>query len=163
VLNEGDEYVNTTLVKVTLAAVDEGPSGIYRVCVGNEEGGPSPGLKWCYDYAISKSAVPLEEWCTVGFTYDSNKICAYFNGIFGQLPNNSFREEIEYLKGNSLNPYYHDRGIFNGGKDGAGFTVGARTHDLDQTPAYFHGLIGGLAIFDRALSAEEMLSLGKKI
>ena len=126
------------------------------------EGGPSPGLKWCYDYAISKSAVPLDEWSTVGFTYDSRNIRAYFNGLFSQLPNNDFREGIEYLKGNSLNPYHHDRGIFNAGKDGVGFTIGARTHDPNQTPAYFHGLIGGLVVFNRALSAEEMRLLGEK-
>ena len=28
------------------------------------------GLPWCADYAASRSEVPEEKWCSVGFTYD---------------------------------------------------------------------------------------------
>jgi hypothetical protein len=121
--------------------------------------------------------VPEEEWCTLGFTYDSKIIKAYLNGVCEPRsldPKQDRRTDRYFTKegpdggDRGMNPYYHGRGIFGydpekhaaskpGG--GADFTVAARY----AVGSYFReattGLFGGLAVFDRALSDEEMLQL----
>jgi hypothetical protein len=36
---------------------------------------------WCADYAATRSEVPEEQWCSLGFTYDGKYIRAYINGV----------------------------------------------------------------------------------
>lgn len=67
-----------------------------------------------------------------------------------------------------MNPYYHGRGIFKldpekhkdriGGSD---FTVGARYAVGSMLKEATIGKFGGLAVFDRALSDDEMMKLHK--
>ncbi|MCA9190819.1 MAG: hypothetical protein KDB03_03615 [Planctomycetales bacterium] len=134
---------------------------------------------WCADYAASVSEVPEEQWCTLGFTYDSQYIRAYVNGLMeprsleplkDRRSDRYFTEEGPGGRDRGMNPYFHGRGIFrydpilhsqskpSGGSD---FTVGARFAVGSFTRESTRGLFGGLAVFDRALSSDEMNALHK--
>jgi hypothetical protein len=135
------------------------------------------GLPWCADYAASVSRVPEEEWCTLGFTYDSRFIRAYINGVMEARapdPVKDNRTDPYFTKegpggaGRGMNPYYHGRGIFcfdpqrhartkpGGGSD---FTVGARYAVGSMLGEATKGRFGGLAVFNRALTDREMKAL----
>lgn len=148
----------------------------------SSEGGVSrradgSGLPWCADYAASKSQVPEKKWVTLGFTYDSKYIRAYFNGVMEERkvdPKKDKREDPYFAKEGpdgghrGINPYYHGRGIFaydpekhaktkpNGGAD---FTVAARMAVGSMLGEAMKGKIAGLAVFNRALTDEEMKKL----
>ena len=115
-------------------------------------GGPTTGYKYCMDAAIGQSIVPLNSWQCIGMTYDGQEIRVYLNGKLDK------RERF--------NPYPYVSGIFDGGPAGADFTVGAV-----ERPAYvddnfqehgavlannFYGYVGGLAVYVRALPAQDM-------
>lgn len=107
-------------------------------------GGPTPGHRWCMDASIGKSEIPLGEWQFVAFSYDGQHVRSYFNGILDERP--------------VRNPYYYPGGLFDGGADGADFTVGAvdRSHEIGN---FFVGSMGGLAIYNKALTDEEIYEL----
>lgn len=107
-------------------------------------GGPTPGEKYCIDVSIGKTPLPFGEWHYVGFSYDSRQIRSYLDG------NPDLSE--------GRNPYLYDQGIFDGGTDGADFTVGAVDRH-DEMGNYFVGGIRGIAIFDRALTDAEIAAL----
>ena len=148
----------------------------------SSEGGVSrrkdgTGLPWCADYAASKSTVTPGQWLTLGFTYDGQYIRAYFNGVMEerQVDAKADKRTDSYFANEGpggghrgINPYYHGRGIFKydpalhaqskpGG--GADFTVGARYAVGSMLGEALRGKIAGLAVFDRALTAEEMKAL----
>ncbi len=132
---------------------------------------------WCADYAASVSPVPVGQWVTLAFTYDSKYIRAYFNGVLEKReidPVKDKRSDPYFTKegpdggSRGMNPYYHGRGIFKydpakhaetkpGGA--ADFTVGARYAVGDMLGEAFRGRFGALAVFDRALSDEEVKAL----
>jgi len=107
-------------------------------------GGPTPGYKYCMDAAIGAAPVPFDQWVSVGMTYDGENARAYLNG------------RLDVREGR--NPYPYPGGLFNAGQDGADFTVGAVSRS-GEMGNWFTGLLGGLAIFNRALSDDEMKSL----
>ena len=107
-------------------------------------GGPTPGNRWCVDVSIGKQKVNFDEWTFIGFSYDSKKIKSYYNGLF------DVRE--------GTNPYDYKLGLFNGEKEGSDFTVGA-VNRSGVMGNFFAGQIGMLAIFDRALSDNEIMQL----
>ncbi|GAB2767288.1 hypothetical protein GCM10027275_06990 [Rhabdobacter roseus] len=104
-------------------------------------GGPTVGEKWCVDVSIGKSPVLLDEWTFVAMTYDGQQIRSYHNGRFDAHE--------------GRNPYAYPQGIFDGGEDGSDFTVGA-VHRLGQIGNDFCGDLSGLAVFDRALTDQEI-------
>lgn len=132
---------------------------------------------WCADYAATKQSVPEEKWCTLTFTYDGKYIKAYINGTFEprKLDPKKDRREDRYFTqegpdggDRGMNPYYHGKGIF--GYDpakhaeskpdgGADFTVGARYAVGSFLREATKGKFGGLAVFDRALTDDEVLQL----
>lgn len=107
-------------------------------------GGPTPGHPWCMDASIGATAVPREQWQFVAFTYDGHYARSYLNG--------KLDERAE------RNPYPYPGGLYDGGESGADFTVGAvdRLHEIGN---YYVGLLGGLAIYNRALTDAEMMEL----
>ncbi len=132
---------------------------------------------WCVDYAATRSKVPEDEWCTLAFTYDGKYIRAYINGAFEPRPLNPekdkrtdryFTKEGPNGKDRGMNPYYHGRGIFsydpkihakskpNGGSD---FTVGSRYAVGSPLREATKGRFCGLAVFNRALTDEEIRKL----
>lgn len=123
-------------------------------------GGPTPGFKYCMDAAIGATPVPFDRWQCVAISYDGSHARAYLNG---KLDHRGER-----------NPYHYPHGLFDGGTHGADFTVGAvsrpeRVEMVDGKPVEigsvqancFRGLLGGLAVFDRALSEQELLKLAE--
>ncbi len=134
-------------------------------------------LPWCGDYAATTEEVPEEEWCTLAFTYDGEYIKAYINGRFEERkldPVKDRRDDPYYTQegpdggDRGMNPYYHGRGIFcydaekhaeskpDGGSD---FTVGARYAVGSMLKEATIGRFGGLAVFNRALSDDEIRRL----
>jgi len=132
-------------------------------------------LPWNADYASSVSEVPEGRWCTMGFTYDSKWVRAYLNGIMEPReldPEKDHRTDRYFTKegpnggGRGMNPYYHGRGIFKYDPvlhatklAPADFTVGARHAGNSMFREAFRGKFGALAIFNRALTDEEMKAL----
>jgi len=134
---------------------------------------------WCCDYAVNVSEIPVGKWVTIGMTYDSKYLRAYYNGVMEERaihedPANDRRNDPYFLKEGpnggprGMNPYYHGKGIFkydpalhaqtkpDGGAD---FTVGACFAVGKRIGNPLKGRIGGLAIYNRALTDEEMMQL----
>jgi hypothetical protein len=123
----------------------------------SQTGKPTPPFPYSIDYSASKQAVVKGHWQFIAFTYDGQNICSYLNG------KTEVREPelINHTKGfpgypngiiHSKNPYFYPEGIGNNDSD---FTVGAVLLARGMGN-YFCGQIGGLAVFSRALSAEEI-------
>jgi len=126
----------------------------------SKTGKPTPPFPYSIDYSASKQPVPPNEWVCVAFTYDGNMIKSYVNGVFEARP----AELIDHTRGmtgypdgltQSKNPYFFPDGIGNNGSD---FTVGAVLLKSGMGNL-FTGKLGGLAVFDRALSATELTRL----
>ena len=119
-------------------------------------GGKSPGHNCCNDAASGATPVPYERWTMAAMTYDGAHIRAYLDG----------RLDL----GGARNPYAFAEGIHAGGDPAASdFTVGAvalpstsKGPHTDHTLGmgnWFTGLLGGLAVFDRALTDAELARL----
>jgi hypothetical protein len=108
-------------------------------------GGPTPGHRYCMDAAIGRTGVEYTEaWEFVGFTYDSMVARLYRNGCFDPRPTH--------------NPYPYPGGLFDGGSDGADFTVGA-VHRGGEMGNWFTGFLGGLIVCSSVLPPETIRSL----
>jgi hypothetical protein len=131
---------------------------------------------WCADYAAGKTTLPRDEWMTVGFTYDGQFIRAYFNGVLDAQDSDAERQKrtdpyftTEGPNGGprGINPFYHGRGIFvydaakhaNTKIAPSDFTVGSRLVMGGKLREALIGDMAGLAVFNRALSDEEMKTL----
>lgn len=126
----------------------------------SKTGKPTPPFPYSIDYSASKQIVPENEWCCIGFTYDGQYIKSYLNGIFEsreeELINNT-KGFSGYPDGliQSKNPYYFPDGI---GSNGSDFTVGS-VFVKGNMGNFYKGLIGGIAVFDRPLTEEEMIKI----
>jgi hypothetical protein len=126
----------------------------------SKTGKPTPPFPYSIDYSASKQTVAKNEWQCVAFMYDGKYIKSFLNGEFQprepELINNTkgFEGFPEGLT-QSKNPYYFPDGMGNNGSD---FTVGAVLLKSGMGN-FFNGLIGGLAVFDRALSENEVKNL----
>ena len=128
----------------------------------SKTGKPTPPFPYSLDYSASEQIVPINDWCCVSFTYDGEHIKSYMNGEF--RPRDP--ELIHHTKGfegfpqgltQSKNPFYFPDGI---GDNGSDFTVGA-VRLKDGMGNYFCGLIGGIAVFKRALRDDEIERLAR--
>ena len=127
-------------------------------------GKPTPPFPYSIDYSASRQPVPANEWVCIAFSYDGTQIKSYLNGVFeAREP-----ELIDHTTGfeghpngltQSKNPYVFPDGIGNNGSD---FTVGAVLLKAGMGNR-FRGQIGGLAVFDRALTEEEMRKLAEPL
>jgi hypothetical protein len=123
-------------------------------------GKPTPPFPYSIDYSASEQKVPKNVWCTVAFTYDGKFIKSYLNGVFKARDYELISNTIGfdgYPNGlfQNKNPYYFPDGPGNNGSD---FTVGAVLLKSGMGN-FFKGLIGGLAVFNRALSENEIKSI----
>jgi hypothetical protein len=123
-------------------------------------GKPTPPFPYSIDYSASKQTLEKSQWEFVAFTYDGEFIRSYLNGELKvrepELLKNTkgfpgYPEGITHSK----NPYFYPDGMGNNGSD---FTVGAVLLARGMGN-YFRGQIGGLAVFNRALSPEEITGL----
>ena len=136
-------------------------NGKNQVCGHiSKTGKPTSPFPYSIDYSASPQIVEKEKWQCIAFTYDGQWIKSYLNGKFEsrelELIDNTIGFE-GYPDGliQSKNPYYYPHGIGNNGSD---FTVGAVLLKAGMGN-FFKGLIGGLAVFERALTNEEIKSL----
>jgi len=125
-------------------------------------GKPTPPFPYSIDYSASAQEVPANTWACIAFTYDGQYIRSYVNGRFIARE----KELILNTKGfagypdgltQSKNPYYFPTGMGNNGSD---FTVGAVLLKKGMGN-FFKGQIGGLAVFNRALSAKQIRQLSQ--
>lgn len=123
-------------------------------------GKATPPFPYSIDYSASKQLVAKNEWSCIAFTYDGEYIKSYLNGDFEarepELINHT--EGFEgYPEGlvQSKNPYYFPDGL---GDNGSDFTVGAVLLAKGMGN-FFKGQIGGLVVFDQALTDEEVKDL----
>jgi hypothetical protein len=123
----------------------------------SKTGKPTAPFPYSIDYSASPQKIPLNEWVCVAFTYDGKNIRSFLNGKFESRES----ELIDHTIGfegypNGLtqvkNPYHYPDGIGNNGSD---FTIGAVSLKRG-IGNLFKGLIGGVAVYDRALSEMEM-------
>ncbi|WP_225726516.1 MULTISPECIES: LamG domain-containing protein [unclassified Nocardia] len=138
--------------------------GADRVCGHvSRTGGRSPGLPFSRDYSASDRVVPFQQWQFIGFTYDGDAITSYLDGIA-----DSYRGFTEPAPPDGLgltyakNPYRIPDGQGSAGMNDAPaeFTVGAVR--LTRGPGnHFAGEIGGIAVFDAALTGEQVRSLAR--
>jgi hypothetical protein len=104
-------------------------------------GGPTPGYEFCRTYSSGATDIPLHQWHCIAMRYDGHSSTVFVDG----------RLDTWTLR----NPFPYDEGLFDGGTDGESFTVGA-VHRNNEWGNFYGGLIGGLAVFDRALSDAEL-------
>ncbi len=123
-------------------------------------GKPTPPFPYSSDYAASKQKVKPGEWTFIAFTYDGTFIKSYVDGRFEKRE----MELIDHTTGfpgypdgmkQVKNPFYFPDGM---GDNGSDFTVGAVLLKAGMGN-FFKGLLGGLAVFDRALNEKEILSM----
>ena len=107
-------------------------------------GGTAPGNICCLTYASGGTEISTHTWTPVAMTYDGEAIRVYVQGRLDPCT--------------ASNPFPYPGGIFDSGPDGADFTVGAN-HAGGETRNFFAGALGGLAIFPRALSPNEIAAL----
>lgn len=109
-------------------------------------GGPTPGDNFCITYSSGATEIPMEGWQCLAMSYDGKSSRVYVNGKLDAWEH--------------YNPFPSPDGLCDGGEDGADFTVGA-VHRGGEWGNFFGGVIGGLAVFSRALDEEEMAALAK--
>lgn len=138
-------------------------NGKNQVCGHiSKTGRPTPPFPYSIDYSASKQEVTPNKWECIAFTYDGEFIRSYLNGEFEErepeLINNTqgFEGYPEGLK-QSKNPYYYPDGMGNNGSD---FTVGA-VRLKNGMGNFFKGQIGGLVIFNRVLTDDEIFEIYK--
>jgi len=122
----------------------------------SDVGGATPDRPFSFSYATGKSKIRKNTWYMIGYTYDHKAIKVYFNGKLD--------------KNGNYNPFYWDKPIYDGGKDGSDFTVAQRAtprwpeYPEKEEPGFkqgFGGVLGGLAVYNRALHADEIRKLYK--
>lgn len=127
----------------------------------SSHGGATPGYRFCMDAALGDTAVSFDEWHLLAITYDGTQAAAWLDGRLDA------RDPAGELGGN---PFTMPGGLLAGD---APFTVGAvtRPDQVTGTPEEgftevgssvanpFIGRLGGLAVFDRALTGEEIAAL----
>jgi len=109
-------------------------------------GGPTPGEKYCITYSSGATEIPLQKWTCIAMSYDGATSRVYVNGKLDAL--------------DDYNPFPAPGGLFDGKSEGSPFTVGA-VHRSNEWGNFFGGEIGGLAVFNRALSDAELEQLAK--
>jgi hypothetical protein len=116
-------------------------------------GGVTPGYPASRDYAASARRIPgTGGWRFVAFTYDGSQAIAYLDGLADPRPSFTDSNSSTYAK----NPYGFDAGLNR--TTAAPFTVGGNNISSGMGN-FLTGTIGGLAVFDRALSASEIMQL----
>jgi hypothetical protein len=137
-------------------------NGASQVCGHiSRNGGPTQPFPYSIDYSASKQTVPLNEWVCVAFTYDGQYIRSYLNGRFEARDPELIRNTAGFITGKPegitqvKNPYYYPDGIGNNGSD---FTIGG-VQLKKGMGNFFKGAIGGVAVFNRCLSAGELSTI----
>lgn len=141
--------------------------GHYTPHIGAQDG-PSPGYPWNRDYAASArklfTGVGQGRWHMEAFTYDGDKIVAYVDGLSDMwkdvvepepnVPGFTLRQTVD------RNPYPLGKPV-NGSPTTKRFSIGAAIYGTAPFPGcnFTKGKLGGVAVFNRALTAEEIMHI----
>lgn len=127
-------------------------------------GGPTPGYPYCMDVAMGKTVLPFDEWLFLAITYDTKDARSYVNGEL----------DLREPQGEpGRNPFHYPGGLHTSDAD---FSVGAVDRPTEVVSDGkggfvekgalianpFVGLLGGLAVFNRALTGEEIRRIQKE-
>jgi hypothetical protein len=141
--------------------------GHYAPHIGAQDG-PSPGYPWNRDYAGSArkyfTGVGQGQWHMEAFTYDGEKIIAYVDGLADEWKNVAEPPPIDpnYTLHQTVdrNPFFLGKPI-NNSPTMKRFSIGAAV--IGGPPFdgvnFTTGKLGGVAVFNRALSAEEIMAI----
>ncbi len=110
-------------------------------------GGPTEGERFCITYATGATPIGFGEWHCVAMSYDGAASRVYVDG----------RLDVWEHR----NPFPYTDGLFDGGGEGADFTVGA-VHRGGEWGNFFGGDMGGVAVFRRALDDAELLAIARR-
>lgn len=121
----------------------------------SHSGHHTPGHPACFSYATGGTELRIGEWYCLACTYDFEELRVYVDGV------------LDAAEG--TNPFRYSETIFDGGADGADFTVAQRCYRAWEgypetaPPAGegFSGWIAGIAVYRRALGAEEIAKLSE--
>lgn len=121
-------------------------------------GGPTPGWKYSIDGSATKVKTTLADRLhCLGMTYNGRKAVSYLDGVADNNPRVTIRQTNPFkTTTTSRNPYYYSLGLNLNSK--APFRVNAASasgtthHSRDVT-------IGALLVFNRALTATEMMQV----
>lgn len=122
----------------------------------SDVGGATPGKPFCFSYASGKTKLPKREWTMIAYTYDHQFLRVYVNGKLDEHP--------------GFNPFPWNKPIFDGGEEGADFTVARqclpnwRHYPHAEKPMLkqgFGGKLAGLAVYKRALTADELATMSQ--
>lgn len=133
-------------------------NGENRVCGHiSWTGKPTPPFPYSIDYSASGQQMEKDKWYFIAFTYDGKYIKSYLDGVFEErdpelIKNTSGFEGYHGGLTQQKNPYHFPEGI---GENGSDFTVGAVVLSRGMGN-FFKGKIGGLAVFNRKLSENEI-------
>lgn len=107
----------------------------------SDVGASTAGFPYCLTYGTSPTTVPIGSWTMIGMRFDRKRCSVFVNGAI----------DIDDGK----NPFPFENEIFHGD---ANFTVGAvsRSNEIGN---FLLGKIGGLAIYNRVLSDDELQRL----
>lgn len=119
----------------------------------SEVGGATPGRPFAFSYATGGTTLEEDQWYMIAFTYDHEVIKVYTNGDLDENGN--------------YNPFYWSKPIYDAGADGGDFTVAQRSvpswpdfpKGVPGNKVGFGGILGGLAVYNRALKPTEIYSL----
>lgn len=119
----------------------------------SDVGGATPERPFSFSYATGSTTLDTSQWYMIAYTYNQQSIRVYTDG--------------ELDENGNYNPFYWDKPIFDGANRGADFTVAQRAvpswpdfpEGVPGNKVGFGGLLGGLAVYNRALSAEEIKNL----
>lgn len=128
--------------------------------IANQDG-PTPGYPYNVDFGATARQVGTGGWHMEAGTYDGTKMVGYLDGVPDSFPDFTEREpepgytaQREHI---SKNPYYNDKGINNSTTKKVFSIGGSLIGDTPYVPVNeTKGWIGGIAVFDRALSDTEI-------
>lgn len=115
------------------------------------DGGPTRGDPCCLTYATGAQTLELHRWYTLAMVFDGHAAKVYVDGRLDANP------RVDERWG-TLNPFQYPYPLYEGGREGADFTVGS-VDSGGRMNNWFHGAMGGLAVYGRALPEEALRAL----
>lgn len=142
-----------------------GPTKYRHVPHLGAQDGPTPGFKWNYDYPASARQY-WNRWTMEVGTFDGTRMDSYVDGlrdILDRFTSQDDGAEFNRQVNISKNPYYpvYGSGGINPSSKRKAYSIGAAIHGsepLHVTNAT-RGLMSGAAVFNRALTPTEIMSI----
>ena len=133
-------------------------------------GASIPPCRWSISYAVGSANVTYEEWHVVALTFDGREIRSYVNGTLDIRPPDRINPASDPCNETWANPAevatWSNRSSWGPGGDPAfpshltDFAVGGQKAAEGKTYGHpWTGLVGGLAVYSRALEPAELAAM----